>query len=112
MTAAASVWTGKPIGSRKSFIQALSGVTESSPHLNPLSWRPDTKRWYTVSKDDKSGLWYAHMKGFSYVPVGGSFSAKKSDAMEYARLYDNLPNKVEEIESRRHAKWLEEYGDV
>lgn len=40
---------------------------------------------YTVSKDIKSGLWYAHMKGFAYIPVFGSFCKKKSDAMEYAK---------------------------
>ena len=38
---------------------------------------------YEVSKDDKSGLWYCHMKGFPYVPCFGSFCEKKSDAMEY-----------------------------
>lgn len=34
------------------------------------------ERHYTVSKDSKSGLWYAHMKGFPYIPVMGSFSKK------------------------------------
>ena len=53
---------------------------------------------YTTSKDSKSGLWYAHQKGFSYIPIAGSFSEKKSDAMEYAKMYNLLPNKVEEIE--------------
>lgn len=69
-------------------------------------------RFYTVSKDTKSGLWYAHMKGFNYIPVWGSFSEKKSDAMEYAKMYDNLPHGVEEIEARRHAKRLEECGRI
>lgn len=43
------------------------------------------KRGYTVSKDVKSGLWYAHMRGYPHIPVGGSFSKKKSEAMEYAK---------------------------
>lgn len=33
---------------------------------------------YTVSKDSKTGLWYAHMEGFAYIPVSGSFCEKKS----------------------------------
>ena len=60
---------------------------------------------YTVSKDTKSGLWYAHMKGYTYIPVSGSFSEKKSEAMEYAKMYSGLPHKVEEIEQRRKEKF-------
>jgi hypothetical protein len=56
---------------------------------------------YTVSKDVKSGLWYCHMKGYSYIPVFGSFSEKKSESMEYAKMYNNLPNRVEKIEQNR-----------
>lgn len=63
---------------------------------------------YTVSKDIKSELWYAHMKGFDYVPIAGSFSEKKSEAMEYAKMYNNLPNKVEQIEQRRKEKFMKE----
>lgn len=65
-------------------------------------------RNYTVSKDSKSGLWYAHMKEFPYVPVFGSFSEKKTEAMEYAKMYNGLPNKVEEIEQRRKEKFENE----
>lgn len=57
---------------------------------------------YTVSKDKKSGLWYAHMKGYNYIPIFGSFSKRKADAMEYANMYDGLPNHVEQIETRRN----------
>ena len=64
-------------------------------------------RRYTVSKD-KSGLWYAHMKGYAYVPVSGSFSEKKSEVMEYAKMYSGLPHKVEEIEQRRKEKFQKE----
>lgn len=63
---------------------------------------------YTVSKDNKSGLWYAHMKGYAYVPVCGSFSEKKSEAMEYAKMYSGLPHKIEEIEQRRKEKFQKE----
>lgn len=64
---------------------------------------------YTVSKDIKSGLWYAHMKGFAYIPAFGSFCEKKSDAMEYAKMYNGLPHRVSEIEKREKQK-LEEYN--
>jgi len=56
---------------------------------------------YTVSKDNKSGMWHAHHKDYSYNPVSGSLSEKKSVAMEYAKMYNFLPNKVAEIEQRR-----------
>lgn len=56
---------------------------------------------YIVSKDSKSGMWYAHHKDYFYIPVSGSLSTKKSEAMEYAKMYNLLPNKVEEIEQKR-----------
>lgn len=65
-------------------------------------------RGYTVSKDSKSGLWYAHMKGYTYVPVSGSFSEKKSEAIEYAKMYSGLSHKVEEIERQRKEKFQKE----
>ena len=37
------------------------------------------KRHYTVSKDEKSGLWYAHKAGFPWIPVLGTFSKTKRD---------------------------------
>lgn len=63
---------------------------------------------YIVSKDMKSGMWYAHKKGFSYVPISGSFSNKKSESNEYAKMYNNLPNKVEQIEQKRKEKFIKE----
>lgn len=66
------------------------------------------QRRYTVSKDAKSGLWYAHMKGYTYIPVAGSFSERKSEAIEYAKMYDGLSHKVEEIERKRHEKFKKE----
>ena len=66
---------------------------------------------YTVSKDTSSGMWYAYHRNYSYIPVVGSFSERKSDAMEYAKMMNYLPNKVEEIEQRKHEafeRWLAE----
>lgn len=56
---------------------------------------------YTVSKDSKSGMWYAHHKSYPQIPVSGSLSNKRSEAMEYAKLYNHLPHKVCEIEEKR-----------
>lgn len=67
---------------------------------------------YIVSQDMKSGLWYCHKKGYSYVPCSGSFCERKSDAKEYAKMYNGLPHKVEEIERRRREKWMKEYGEA
>lgn len=63
---------------------------------------------YIVSKDNKSGIWYAHHRDYAYVPVSGSLSENKSEAMEYAKMYNLLPNKVEEIERRRKEKFKSE----
>jgi hypothetical protein len=51
-------------------------------------------------------MWYAHAKGYSYIPVFGSFSEKKSEAIEYAKMYNGLPHKVEEIERKRREKFM------
>ena len=61
---------------------------------------------YIVSQDRKSGLWYAHMRGYQHVPVSGSFSEKRRDAAEYAKMYNGLPHRVEEIERKREEKRL------
>ena len=53
---------------------------------------------YTVSQDRDSGLWYCHTKGFPCIPCFGSFCERKSDAMEYAKMYNGLKNNVERIE--------------
>lgn len=37
---------------------------------------------YTVSQKD--GMWYAHMVGYNYIPVFGSFSEKRTDALRWA----------------------------
>lgn len=39
---------------------------------------------YVVSKDPKTGMWYVHLKGFSYVPVFGSFRHTKKAALAIA----------------------------
>ena len=33
-------------------------------------------KYYVVSKDKDSGLFYAHLKGYSNIPVFGSFGSK------------------------------------
>lgn len=66
------------------------------------------RKGYTVSQDRKSGLWYAHMKGFPYIPILGSFCEKKSDATEYAKMHNGLPHRVETIEEQKR-KSMEEY---
>ena len=63
---------------------------------------------YVVSKDTKSGLWYAHREDLPHVPVGGSFSERKLESMEYAKMYMGLPNKVERIEENRREKFMKE----
>ena len=63
---------------------------------------------YVVSKDMKSGLWYAHRKDFPQIPISGSFSEKKSEAREYAKMYMGLQNKVKQIEEHRHEKFMKE----
>jgi hypothetical protein len=69
---------------------------------------------YTVSKDRKSGLWYAHKEGYSYIPVAGSFCEKKSDAMEYVKMNDPRymgkfnSKRIEEIEAKRRAEFEKE----
>lgn len=50
------------------------------------------KKTYVVSKDKDSGLYYAHMKGYSYIPVFGSFGTKKH-AEEFAAMKMCLPLK-------------------
>lgn len=60
------------------------------------------KGGYTVSQDSKSGLWYCHMKGFPHIPCFGSFSEKKSDAMEYAKMYNNKIHKVNRKKDDTH----------
>ena len=49
---------------------------------------------YTVSQDKNSGLWYAHMIGFPYIPVFGSFSERKRTALQYAKMMDGKIHKL------------------
>ena len=72
---------------------------------------PETgRRHYVVSQDPESGCWYCHSEGYSYIPVFGSISEKKSEAAEFAKMMNGLPNKVEEIYKRRRAEWERENG--
>lgn len=63
---------------------------------------------YVVSKDTKSGLWYAHREDLPHVPISGSFSEKKSESNEYAKMYMGLQNKVEQIEENRRENFMKE----
>lgn len=69
--------------------------------------KDDYMKKYIVSKE-KSGLWYAHREDLPQVPIDGSFSEKKSEASEYARMYMGLPNRVEKIEERKREKFMKE----
>jgi hypothetical protein len=51
------------------------------------------KRTYTVSKEEKSGLWYAHKVGFPWIPVFGSFRKSKKAAQQVAADCMALPLK-------------------
>ena len=63
---------------------------------------------YVVSKDAKSGLWYAHIEDLPHIPISGSFSEKKSESKEYVKMYMGLQNKVEQIEEHRREKFMKE----
>ena len=43
---------------------------------------------YTASKAAKSGMWYAHMVGYPYIPVLGSFCNTKQGALKIARMME------------------------
>ena len=51
------------------------------------------KRHYTVSKDEKSGLWYVHKTGFPWIPVLGTFSKTKRAAQKHAADLMAIPLK-------------------
>jgi len=51
------------------------------------------KRTYTVSKDEKSGLWYVHKAGFPWIPLLGSFRKSKRAAQRIAADCMALPLK-------------------
>lgn len=59
---------------------------------------------YTISQEKSTGMWYCHAEGFPYIPCMGSFCEKKSDAREYAKMYNGLPHRVEKIEQRKKKK--------
>lgn len=78
----------------------LTGAFQKSPS--------SAMKNYIVSQDRKTGLWYAHMRGYQHVPVSGSFSEKRRDAAEYAKMYNGLPHKVDEIERKRREAFEKE----
>lgn len=42
---------------------------------------------YVVSKDEKSGAWYCHQRGYSYIPVFGSIGDKRK-AKKVCKIYN------------------------
>lgn len=42
---------------------------------------------YVISQDQKSGLWYCHMRGYPYIPVFGSIG-DKSKATKVKNMYN------------------------
>lgn len=67
---------------------------------------------YVVSYDKQSQRYYAHMEGYNYIPVAGSFCEKRNDAREYAKMMMCLPNRVQQIEDEKREafkKFLEEF---
>lgn len=47
----------------------------------------EKKKPYVVSKDDRSGAWYCHRRGYPYIPVFGSIG-DKAKAMGICRMYN------------------------
>lgn len=60
---------------------------------------------YTVSQEKESGLWYAHMTGYSYIPsvINGRDTFHKSHkyALKNAAIMMELPYE-EYMQIRRH----------
>ena len=56
---------------------------------------------YVVSYDQNSKQYYAHMEGYNYIPVSGSFCEKRRDALEYAKMMMCLHNRVQQIEDKK-----------
>ena len=42
---------------------------------------------YTINKVEGKEIWYVHHKGFSYIPVFGSFGTK-AEAQKICRMYN------------------------
>ena len=51
-------------------------------------------RVYTVSQEPKSGLWYVHMVGYSYIPCFGTFRKTKKNAQKAAAEWMGIPFEV------------------
>ena len=56
---------------------------------------------YVVSYDQNSKQYYAHMEGYNYIPVSGSFCENRRDALEYAKMMMCLSNRVQQIEDKK-----------
>ena len=88
-------------------------IKATVPEMREFFEKDSGVRYYEIkdkryTQDRKSGLWYAHMRGYQHVPVSGSFSEKRRDAAEYAKMYNGLPHRVEEIERKRREAFEKE----
>ena len=60
-----------------------------------------TKNYDVYENDQDSKQYYAHMEGYNYIPVSGSFCEKRRDALEYAKMMMCLSNRVQQIEDKK-----------
>jgi len=58
-------------------------------------------RFYVVSKDKDSGLFYIHQEGYAWIPVFGSFTKSKAEAQKQAAAYSGFTTVKEYSEAKR-----------
>lgn len=58
-------------------------------------------RFYVVSKDKDSGLFYIHQEGYAWIPVLGSFTESKAEAQKQAAAYSGFTTVKEYSEAKR-----------
>lgn len=58
-------------------------------------------RFYTVSKDKDSGLFYIHQEGYAWIPVFGSFTKSRAAATKQAAAYSGFTSTKEYSEAKR-----------
>ena len=61
-------------------------------------------RFYEVSKDKDSGLFYIHQEGYAWIPVFGSFTKSKAAAQKQAAAYIGLTTVKEYSEAKRRCR--------
>ena len=66
---------------------------------------------YVVSYDQNSKQYYAHMEGYNYIPVSGSFCEKRRNALEDAKMMMCLPNRVQQIEYKKREAFYNYFNE-